>query len=122
MGQVLSYDFPDARVRPAASLVAAREAVEGGREKEQITQKKLILSHNDLEKCLHEQKDGLLITNGDGIGLWVNKAMEKVVGLTPDFFLQKPINHLFENGIFQYQAVTERARCQKKRAYRPPGC
>jgi len=113
VGQVLLYDFPDARVRPAASLVDAREAAEGGREKGRIVENRLFLSPNDFEKCLHEQKDGLLITNGGGIGLWVNKSMEKVVGLTPDFFLQKPINHLFESGIFQYQAVTERARCQK---------
>lgn len=115
MGQALIYDFPNERVRPADCFVAVREALEERREKEQPAPalNRAILSLGDLEKCLHEQKDGLLITNGDGVGLWVNKAMEKVVGLTPDFFLQKPINHLFENGIFQYQAVTERARCQK---------
>ncbi|MBC7348149.1 MAG: sigma 54-interacting transcriptional regulator, partial [Clostridia bacterium] len=72
---------------------------------------KVELTPHELEKCLHEQKDGLLITNGEGIGLWVNRAMRRVVGLTPDYFLNKPIKHLFESGIFQYQAVTERARC-----------
>lgn len=71
------------------------------------------LAPSEVERCLHRQKDGLLITNGEGVGLWVNTAMKQVVGLTPDYFLYKPIRHLFERGIFQYQAVTERARCRK---------
>ncbi len=113
MGQSLRCDFPKANIITAGGFVVSQRAESKERSGGQDGQKRAELKLNDLENCLHEQKDGLLITNGEGIGLWVNKAMEKVVGLAPDCFLHRPISQLFENGIFQYQAVTERARCEK---------
>lgn len=105
-------DFPRTDAQVAGRPVAARW-VSGGQQGTREVTGVTMLTPEDLEKCLHRQKDGLLITNGEGIGLWVNNAMKRVVGLTPDYFLYKPIRQLFESGIFQYQAVTERARCHK---------
>jgi PAS domain-containing protein len=112
MKEAAVYSFPEPMERAALFLEAKKRAGEFA-QKEKEGLKTVLITPDDLIRCLHEQKDGLLITNGEGIGLWVNRAMEKVVGLTPGYFLNKPIGRLFEKGIFRYQAVTERARREK---------
>lgn len=113
MRQAVVYTFPGNKGHAPGQPICVHGGAGQKQGKEREVPCKAELALPDLERCLHEQKDGLLITNGEGIGLWVNGAMRKVVGLTPDYFIDKPIKHLFEKGIFRYQAVTERARCGK---------
>ncbi|MEW5899632.1 MAG: sigma 54-interacting transcriptional regulator, partial [Bacillota bacterium] len=112
MKQAVVYNFPEPKGGSDPPVEAQKGGDEGAKKDREIL-KGFFLTPDDLVKCLHEQKDGLLITNSEGIGLWVNGAMEKVVGLTPGYFINQPIRLLFEKGIFKYQAVTERARREK---------
>ncbi|MCL6447297.1 MAG: sigma 54-interacting transcriptional regulator [Armatimonadetes bacterium] len=112
MKQAAVYNFPEPKGGSDQPVEAQKRTNEGAKKDRDIL-KGFFLTPDDLVKCLHEQKDGLLITNSEGIGLWVNGAMEKVVGLTPGYFINQPISLLFEKGIFKYQAVTERARREK---------
>lgn len=63
-----------------------------------------------INKSFYKDEEGLLIANSEGVGLYINRAMEKVTGLSCDYFLQKPISDLYKNNIFQYPSITERAR------------
>lgn len=112
MTQAALLSFPERETLPHRSIhMSADRANQSHTQIE--TSFSRVVPFFDLKRCLDEQKDGLLITNGEGIGLWVNAAMHKVVGLTPEYFIGRPINRLFEEGIFRYPAVTERARSGK---------
>lgn len=122
MKQAAAQAFLEAPARPIRPpLVVVGRGAQEAKPERRADGGQAALQVRDLERCLHEQKDGLLITNGEGVGLWVNRAMRWVVGLTPDYFINKPIRHLFESGVFQYQAVTEEGALRQKRAHRLPG-
>lgn len=51
-----------------------------------------------LDTVLDSSYDGIFITDGEGITMWVNKAYERITGINPSMFLGKSINILVENG------------------------
>lgn len=50
--------------------------------------------------------DGIMITDPDGIGVRINNALARLTGLDKNYFIGKPIQNLFNGGVFQFESIT----------------
>ncbi|MCL2337514.1 MAG: sigma 54-interacting transcriptional regulator [Firmicutes bacterium] len=70
--------------------------------------------YNELDTIIDAAHDGIMITNRKGIGLRVNRALCRLTGLDSSYFIDQPIDRLFKEGIFKYEAVTMKALWEKR--------
>lgn len=70
--------------------------------------------YNELDTIIEAAHDGIMITNCDGIGLRVNRALCRLTGLDSSYYLNQPIDKLYSDGTFKYEAVTMKALREKR--------
>lgn len=70
--------------------------------------------YNELDTIIEAAHDGIMITNRDGIGLRVNRALCRLTGLDSSYYINQPIDRLYKDGIFKYEAVTMKALWEKR--------
>ncbi len=70
--------------------------------------------YNQLDTIIEAAHDGVMITNSDGIGLRVNRALCRLTGLEASYYLNQPIDKLYSDGFFKYEAVTMKALREKR--------
>ena len=67
-----------------------------------------------MELILDCSSDGIWITDGEGVVLYVNRANEKMIGVTKDVMLGKKCSELVEEKIFQHSATMESIKKRKE--------
>lgn len=70
--------------------------------------------YNELDTIIEAAHDGIMITNCDGIGLRVNRALCRLTGLEASYYLNQPIDKLYSDGFFKYESVTMKALREKR--------
>ncbi|AGL01714.1 sigma-54-dependent Fis family transcriptional regulator [Desulfoscipio gibsoniae] len=70
--------------------------------------------YNELDTIVEAAHDGIMITNSDGIGLRVNRALCRLTGLEASYYLNQPIDKLYSDGVFKYESVTTKALREKR--------
>ncbi|MCL6478873.1 MAG: sigma 54-interacting transcriptional regulator [Peptococcaceae bacterium] len=65
--------------------------------------------NRELNAVIEYSFDGIMITDPNGIGVRINKALARLTGLDESYFIGKPIQNLFSGGVFQYESITIKA-------------
>lgn len=68
----------------------------------------------ELEGIIASSHDGVIITDGEGNVIKINKSLLRVTDLPEECFLGKKIDSLQEEGHFSYEPIAKRARIEKK--------
>lgn len=63
----------------------------------------------ELDTIIESSFDGVMITNQAGIGIRINQSLARLTGLDATHFEGKPIDDLFDKGIFEYESITMKA-------------
>lgn len=71
--------------------------------------------NQELNAIIESSYDGIMVTDSKGIGLRVNQALCRLTGLDEGYFVGKPIQDLFNTGIFQYESITIKALSEGRR-------
>lgn len=70
--------------------------------------------NNEFKAAIESSYDGIWITDGGGNTLFINKAIERITGLSKEKVIGKNMKELVEKGVFNVSATLE-AMKQKKR-------
>lgn len=62
--------------------------------------------YQDLNAIIESSYDGVMITDQEGKGIRINKSLARLTGLDATHFEGKPIDDLFDKGIFEYESIT----------------
>lgn len=68
----------------------------------------------ELEGIIASSHDGIIITDGEGNVIKINRALSRVTKLPEECFLGKKIDSLQEEGYFSFEPIAKRARLEKK--------
>ncbi|MCL6611417.1 MAG: sigma 54-interacting transcriptional regulator [Peptococcaceae bacterium] len=64
---------------------------------------------SQLDTIIESSFDGIMVTDSQGKGVRINKALARLTGLDESHFVGKPIDDLFRKGIFRCESVTIKA-------------
>lgn len=70
--------------------------------------------NRELDAIINSSYDGVMITDSQGRGIRINRAMERITGLDSSHFEGKYIADLFKNGIFLCESITVKALREKR--------
>lgn len=65
--------------------------------------------NQELNAVIESSYDGIMVTDSQGLGIRINPALARLTGLDESHFVGKPIDNLFNSGIFQYESITIKA-------------
>lgn len=68
----------------------------------------------ELEGIIASSHDGIIITDGEGNVIKINKALLRVTDLPKECFLGKKIDNLQAEGYFSFEPIAKRARIEKR--------
>lgn len=69
----------------------------------------------DFEEIANHLHDGIYISDGDGITLFINKAYTEMTGITPEMVIGKPVKEISEKYMLYKNGVTLKVLEEKKR-------
>ncbi|MFB4210625.1 sigma-54 interaction domain-containing protein [Shouchella sp. JSM 1781072] len=69
--------------------------------------------NRELNTIIENSYDGIYITDANGTTLKANKAIERITGIPPSYYLGKNVDSLVERGILE-NSVTHKVRAQKR--------
>jgi len=62
--------------------------------------------YNQMDTIFESSFDGIMLTDANGKGVRINKALARLTGLDESYFVEKPIDDLLKRDIFRCESVT----------------
>lgn len=83
-------------------------------ESDDLIYKELIKAKNILNDITEGYSDGIFITDGEGIGLYINRAISEITGITEEQIVGRKIHDVVKEGLLSSSSVIEALKTKKR--------